>query len=122
MKIDKLDRWRTCRTAVATQEHGVPFWVTLTPRERTKGKRSDVFWFYRSKGDDRRRFRCFVRSWMLGEDQPFRPSKRAQAIADRYSAVLRRHAWDRDSVAYKLANRRLWVLRHGAAYGEVCVN
>lgn len=118
MKRDKLDRWRTSETAVASLEVGVPFWISLTPRERCKLPRNEVLAFYMRHGDDRREFRNFVRNLA---DRKYVPTGRAGVLADRYAEVAQRHRFDRDSPAYRLAVLRGWVLRHGAAHGVVCL-
>lgn len=61
-KRDKLDRWRTQLTAYLSEKMGVPFWITLTPRERTRWTANEVETFYRRTAQGRREFRNFVRA------------------------------------------------------------
>lgn len=62
LKRDKLDRYRTMATAVLTQQADVPFWVTLTPRERATMKPTEKQHFFQRNADGRRGLRDFVRS------------------------------------------------------------
>lgn len=59
---DKLDRLRTTTTALLTQEHNVPFWVTLTPGERKRMTSRDLQAFHLCNGRQRREFRNFIRT------------------------------------------------------------
>lgn len=64
MKRDKLARYCTGKTAILTQEAQVPFWCTLTPRERSGIGlfRGDLESYFRRRAADRRAFRNFIRS------------------------------------------------------------
>lgn len=118
MKRDKLDRWRTAKTAVSTLHCDVPFYCTLTARERTIGTPHELTQFFTSRGDDRREFRCHVRN-LCNRKRDY--STAQKILASRYSSIIRRYNERRDHPAYRLAVARGWVLRCGHHYGVVCV-
>jgi hypothetical protein len=72
-KADKLDRYRTLAIARLTQQHDVPFWLTLSPLEHRRLPPHEVRQFYCQNADDRRRFRNFIRS-IAAHGVPTRPA------------------------------------------------
>lgn len=124
MKTDKLDRWRTLEVARRTMLASVPFWVTLSPRERSGRGGVNLTAYFRSRGADRKALRDFVRS-MADRPRPADVDARSHALADRYFAVFLRLRHTAgiscEDPAGRLISRRGWVLRHGSRYGVECL-
>lgn len=62
MTRDKLDRCRNAETSVATQAANVPFWCTLTSRERRTMSGTELGHFFRRHAADRKALRDFIRT------------------------------------------------------------